>query len=191
MRYRFSEGDKFAQPNTYFYTAYGGAAFLDAWRASRGHALAALPPATRSAADRKELPTAAPYSIDELLAGILSVLEYGPGDERGEALEKLSHLTRRYERSKRLHETYAESWVAQGAECSAAAYVTFAEALAAAYAQSHALTYLNALLKLLDQLISVRQRLPETLRGRLARVLVLEREHVEQLAARVSPRAAP
>jgi hypothetical protein len=191
VRYDFSDGDKFAHPNTYFYTAYGGTAFLDAWRASRGQAIAALAPAARSAVGRSELPAAAPYSIDELLPGILSVLEYGPGDERGAALEKLSNLTRRYERTKRLHEAYAEGWAAQGAECSAAAYVTFAEALAAAYAQGHALTWLNALLKLLDQLVSVRQRLPEVLRGRLARVLVLEREYVEQLAARVSPRAAP
>lgn len=191
MQYHFSDGDKFAHPNTYFYTAYGGTAFLDAWRASRDHAFAALPPATRSAVERGELPAAAPYSIDELLPGILSVLEYGPDAERGAALEKLSQLTRRYERTKRLHEAYAQGWAAQGAECSAAAYVTFAEALAAAYAQGHALTYLNALLKLLDQLVSVRQRLPEMLRGRLARVLLLEREHVEQLAARVLSRAAP
>lgn len=187
VQYPYASCDRFAEPHTYFYTPFQGREFLDAWRASRDAALAELPAPAAATVARSVVPPGPPWPCVDLLNGILCALEGGSAQERDAVLPKLARLTRRYEVSKRLHEAYTERWTPQGEVLTPEAHLAFAEALAAAYKNSHALTYLNALLKILDQLLSVRARLPETAQARLARLVRLERGLVEALSTRVLP----
>ena len=60
-----------------------------------------------------------------------------------------------------------------------ALYLRFAELLEESYARTRDLTHLNAFLKCLDTLISIRRDLSDKERGRLSRLLAAERDHAE------------
>ena len=174
MRYDYASGELLDKRNSYTYTVYGGAAFLDAWRASRDEALASLPePAT-------SVPEAGGTSrTDRLIEESLAQLA------AGDPAPALEPLLQRFEVTKRLYASYSDDWKAEDRKDfrDLARYVRFAELLERALDRRGDLRFLNGLLKCLDTLVALAAQLDPQQSARLARLLHAERAHVDRLEA--------
>ena len=181
--YPYSSGDLLTDRNTYFYSQYHGAAFLDAW--ARQRFTAADSPASRSDLHEAQTPTL------EWIRKLRAELE--AGTENCRAWHDLDRLVQRFEVTKRVHDAYRETWraVDPARFHSVTAYVELAEAFAHAYLQTSAMTYLNALLKILDTLTSFGQSLPGHLRNRLVGLTQQEADFVAVLRAKIADQHLP
>ena len=184
--YPYADGDKLESPNTYFYSSYHGTEFLRAWMAGRDVALSELPKPGAPPRPRGRLPENPPYVLQELIHGILAVVGQGAADAEARALWLLTNLVRRYEVAKRLHDSYSAEFKPAGSACPPPVYIGFGEGLAYAYRHTESLLYLNALLKVVDMLISIRSRLLASDGSRLAWLIMDERQAVHRLAEKKS-----
>lgn len=180
IAYTYAQGDLLAQPHTYFYSAFGGPAFLEAWRAQR-LAAAAWFDATAVA------PEAGMASTDRacrLFAETMTRLER---DDREDALRVVARLVQRFEVTKRVYGDYDSAMRAVDREDFRVLprYVVFGELLERAYGTSQRLPCLNALLKLNDILGAHRHAVPAAWRSVAARLQRDELRHVTALAAAV------
>ena len=185
MTYPYAAGDLLERPNTYFYSAYHGRAFLDAWRRQRADALREMDAAASLSATGLDSPAEPAQPTDLLLESIHRGLSATGG--AAEHLSVLDRLVQRFEVTKRIHAEYSDVWrPVDGADYrSAHRYVRFAEVLELAYERTGALPYLNALLKNIDTLSSLRSTLSQDQRARVRRVIARERDHVRKLAERL------
>lgn len=185
VTYPYAAGDLLQRPNTYFYSAYQGRAFLDAWVQQRADALSEMEPAASSSGAAKAPPSPPACGTDLLLETIYRKLSADGGWE--EHVPSLDCLVQRFEVTKRVHAEYNDKWRHVGGADyrSAHRYVRFAEVLDLAYQRTGALPYLNALLKSIDTLTSLRSTLDADEQARVRQVIARERDHVEQLAARL------
>lgn len=184
--YPYARGDLLEQRNTYFYSPFGGEAFLAAWRAERESALDDLPPASPAPdadadadADMGGAPT------DRLLERLYRAFSEGRHGRVEEWL--LARLIQRFEVSKRVHAEYSAEFRPVDPEDyrDLGRYLRFAEVLDAAFARAGGLPRLNAMLKCLDTLAALRGRLGTAAAGRLAWLIGREREHVAGLARHI------
>lgn len=176
--YPYATGDLLDHPQTYFYSAYQGKAFLHAWRSSRAacRGAAALPVAA-GAADGS--PPA------RFLAG-LAVQLPSPSLDPAER-KKLDALLRNFEAKKRLYEDYHPGYTSKDRTDFRALglYIAFAEVLVLAYRRWQALPYLNALLKCADILCAMRDDLSAAERQRLADIIAAEAGFIAVLSDRL------
>lgn len=179
--YPYSQSNRLEERNTYFYSAYLGADFFRFWRQDRAQARSALP------APRPPCPppTARPdgrqgWCCAQLLAYLL-------GQPQLEAADRLlfERLLQRFEVGKRLYRRYDADLRLQpdSGYDDLALYLQFAALCLAQRGQPHDLRYLNALLKCLDTLISVRAQLSAELGAQLAWLIDGEADWVAQQAA--------
>lgn len=168
--YPYTDGDLLVDRNTYFYSEFHGAPFLDAWQAQRAAVMSDLPPRGREAA-RGETSSAA------MIRDIRVDLER---DECNTALALLDRLVQRFEVTKRIHDAYRPDWRAEDPTAfhHLPSYLLLADVLACAYERTGMLTYLNALLKCGDTLSSLRDSLDPAQRGLLADIFRRERSFV-------------
>ena len=180
--YPYASGDLLEHRNTYFYSAYEGRAFLDAWRQQRADALHEMPD-TLPAATTAESAVSPLRPTDILLETIY--LDLNATSSPLKPIPLLDRLVQRFEVSKRLHGEYDEDWrpVDSTDYRSLERYVRFAEILDLAHQHTKGLTYLNALLKIVDTLTALHAILSTPQRTRLRRVIAHERSHVERLTA--------
>lgn len=172
--YPYVSGDLLEKRNTYFYTPYAGADFLRAWRLQRE--AAALSPMVGAAAGE------ALGSTDRLLETIAEALQVPVVPPS--LADALARLIQRFEVSKRLHGEYGTNWrpVDPDDYRQPGRYLRFAEVLEMAWQRGLGLPTLNALLKCVDTLSSLRHRLDADQQRRLAVVIERERTHVTGLA---------
>ncbi|MGE5548198.1 MAG: hypothetical protein ACM33T_14930 [Solirubrobacterales bacterium] len=177
VTYDYATGNLLEDRNTYFYSRYGGAAFLAAWRAQRDEA--ARPAA--AAADGNDDDPAVLGPTDRLLAEIRAGL--GHDGAASARLADLDKLVQRFEVTKRLHAAYNERWRAVDPADFAGLdrYVCFGETLVLAYSVTRGLQYLNALLKCLDTVTALRAGLTAEQQQRLRDLIGHERSFVDQL----------
>jgi len=186
VEYNFSQGNRLEDRNTYFYTRFHGVKFLDAWRDARKHAARDLCEEQDEVTENqlRQLPENGGVDTRHLLQRLMSKLSLG--EFSGETRIWTDILRRRFEVSKRVFCTYANdhphkpvpgsSW--QDLEL----YTGFSALMDAAYTAAHDITYLNALLKCNDTLVSVRHALSSKDKERLSDLLSREQHHIEQLA---------
>ncbi|MFX0545232.1 formyltransferase family protein [Roseovarius sp. S1116L3] len=181
--YPYASGDLLCDRNTYFYSQYHGAAFLDAWARQRASAL-------RNTGAKSDLHEAATPTV-ELIRKVRAELTADAENKR--AWKDMDRLVQRFEVTKRVHDAYGENWRAvDPARFHAAnAYIELSEAFAQAYRQTGALTYLNALLKILDTQTSFSGGLSKHLQDRLADLMKQEADFVASLRAKVAARRIP
>lgn len=175
VAYEYASGDLLEQRQTYAFSAYAGADFLHAWRASRDAARTLW--RARAADDEPaDGPTA------QLLRTLRSTLERG--DLQTARDLGLDRLVQRFEVTKRIHHAYGSDWrPLEGAGYrDLALYVEFALVLAAAARHSPALSYLNALLKCMDTLSALAHAVPAGHCAHAARLIDVERALVERCA---------
>ena len=191
--YPFADGNRLEDRNTYFYVPYGGEDFMASWRGQRDAARAGLPdpadPATGGDGGGEKVPEAGPVTTTDLLEALHGALAAGRTEDpavRG----WLGKLIRKFEVTKRIHPGYDAGFRAleRNDYGDLSLYVRLAEVFEAAFAQSQDLIFLNLLLKCLDSLCSVKDRLSEEEQARLARLIGCEGGHVHTLQEAVSSR---
>ena len=168
--YPYATGDLIDTPNTYFYSAYGGRAFITAWRGERdkvqARLTAAVAPLPAQAAD-----PASRMSIDLLERAL------GGNTELREAFVK------KFEIHKRVHDGYDDAFRAldKTAQRSLPLYLRAADLFTAAYEDSGALRHLNVYLKCLDTICALADDLGADLAARLAWHLQREQSCIKAL----------
>jgi hypothetical protein len=170
--YPYASGPLLEKPNTYQFAQCAGTGFLEVWRDSRRRALAALGP--KQAPERvKEAGLSAvtlPCESGVLFATLRRGLARSDGPE---ALELLDRLVQRFEVTKRVYGRYDADCraVDKGDYLRLDLYVAFGVLLQEAYVKTSCLTYLNALLKLLDTVCACVAFVPGPWRGTAAWLL--------------------
>ncbi|MEM6637404.1 MAG: formyltransferase family protein [Pseudomonadota bacterium] len=185
VEYPYADGDLLVERNTYFYSKYYGAPFIDAWQAQRRRArLAGSGGDTRSQYVEGDSPTG--QLIKEIRAS------FDTSNSKQCDFFRLDRLLQRFEVTKRVHDAYGSDWRAQDRDAygSLNLYLSLAELFSAAYERSGRLTYLNGLLKICDTLTSLVSRLTTDQRARLEKLLSDEAELVECLRSRVGGNAS-
>lgn len=185
--YPYSAGDRLEDRNTYFYSAYHGQAFLEAWQASRSAARVALP-APRTLQPIAATAAAQPdpdYDTGALLAALL--------EQKPEHHPLRDRLLQRFEVSKRIYRRYDADLKAirDSGYDDLTLYLGFAALCVHSQDSPAALRFLNALLKAVDILISARARLSPAEAAHLAWLIEQERGWVERLAVSVGVEVVP
>lgn len=161
----------------YNYSTFKGNAFLVSWEDHRSLGLNRL--SHKEGRPKQSENTTPTFAI---LCDIEAALQAKDIDAVSE-LDTLDKLVQRFEVTKRLHDSYTENWRAEDKEKfhTLENYIIFSELLSTAYIKTGTLSYLNALLKLLDTLTSLDSDLPADLASRLEPILLAEREHISKL----------
>ena len=177
--YPYASGDLLDQPQTYFYTAYQGKAFLHAWRASRNECLSEHASPTCVEA------TLGNSATGRFLKDLATQLRAQTFDaaERG----KLDAMLRNFEAKKRIYTDYNPGFTSKDRTDfrDLRLYIDFAEVLVLAYQRWQALPYLNALLKCVDIVCALHSELPAIEQQRLAQVIAAESGFVTTLSNRL------
>ena len=188
--YPFADGDRLEDRNTYFYTPYGGQEFLDAWRIQRGKVLEVLSDPTEPVCDvvHDFLETGS-VKTAALLDGLYSALIRGEA-ETSVLKEWLYKVVRKFETTKRIHPDYDAQFLAldRTAYHDLSLYVRLAEVFEAAYENTKVLIFLNALLKCVDTLCSIKDRLSGEDQSRLAWLIGRENDHIDGLTGTLAIR---
>lgn len=179
--YPYASGDLIEKPNTYFYSEFGGAAFIAAWRASRARTGAPLPepvpPLPANWANK-----GAGEGSGEGSGQSVALLEKALAGD-GELAEA---FVKKFEIHKRVHDGYGPGFRAldRRARNDLTLYLRAADLFAALYDGGQALRHLNVYLKCLDTICAMSSRLTADLSARLAWHLGHERDLVAALMAK-------
>ena len=181
-QYLYASGDLLDQPNTYFYSEYGGRAFLQAWRRQRSEGARDESKSVTTANGSEKDSAQAMSQTDLLLESVYR--HFRSEGDAGEIRSVLDRLVQRFEVTKRLHGEYGPNWrpVDPMDYRRMERYVRFAEILHLAYQSTGGLPYLNALLKVMDTLTASRSALNAQQLTRLRALIVHEQNHVNRLA---------
>lgn len=179
--YTYAEGNRIKDRNTYFYTPAVGEPMVQAWRDSRDAVLADLPDLVSQSSEARvtgalDLPASGAVVTAELLEQIMSNLQ---NDSQTAKVDYwLDRLVHKFETTKYIHRAYDENFraVDRTKREDLVLYISFAEVLVVSFRTDGKLPRLNALLKVIDTLCSVRNQLPTNMQRRLANLIRDERE---------------
>jgi len=185
--YPYSQGNRLEQRNTYFYSGFQGVPFLDAWRDARKFAARDLRAAQQSeVVEIRPRQTPVSNGIDTLKLLEKLLTELLAGDVSDETRAWTDILRTRFEVSKRVFCTYAKTYPHKPVTGSdwknLSLYVGFSTLMDAAYTAMGDITYLNALLKCNDTLVSVCHELSSEDKARLSDLLKKEAHYIDRLA---------
>jgi len=183
IAYPYSSSDKIEDRNTYFYSSYGGQAFLDAYFEMRLSVLGEQQ-ARKAKFTGSKVPlgvTVNGVDTKALLRSLTGMLYENCMNPK--SWELVAKLIQRFEVSKRIYPEYDVNWrpLDSSAYTSLNLYLDFATLMEAAYGCRAGLPELNALLKVVDSLISVRHLLTPEQKGQLAWLIQKEFEFVMAL----------
>ena len=98
-------------------------------------------------------------------------------------MQMLLNLCQRFEVTKRLHGEYGNDWrpINQNDYIKMERYIRFAEVLSIAYRTTEKLVFLNTMLKCMDTLTAMTERLNSQQKERLHALIIDERHHIQML----------
>lgn len=189
--YIYATGNLLEKPNTYFYTEYYGRDFLETWKRDRERIYAVLgselppeqgkPNLLKNLRDKVEAGESLDiYFIFDAVQGALT--EHGKTD-RAVLKQFLNQLVQRFEVAKRWYPKYDASFRTEDKTKYGVLelYVRGAEIFCEAFLLFKDLPYLNVLLKSIDTLCSVYEKLNINQKGRLARLICQEAKYINSL----------
>lgn len=180
--YKYVTADNLETPQTYMYTTYEGAAFLQNYRSSRETFLRAY------AQDRRTDFEMLSQGLDTWLAKKIrcAAETLRTGTLQGEGKDALEFLVKVFELRKRLYAEYPERYRPNEGSGyrEARHYLLLGGLLVRAHALTGNLKYLNTLLKLDDTLLSLSEKLDRVQKGYAAELLARELEATTALAER-------
>lgn len=197
--YIYSKGDLIKNPNTYFYADFKGIDFLHAWLQSREQVLSSIDVQEKLSHDdffeitdaknfrtltHKYNETNLIYTKD-LLLSILSELEKSSFDMSDNELAYwLDLLVKKFEVTKKIHESYGDSFKAvdKSKNRDFYLYILLSGVFCSAYIKTRHLKFLNVLLKVNDSLCSFSEELTEFQIAHTVKILKLEKNFVLQLS---------
>lgn len=178
VEYEYSSGNLLEDRNTYFFTKFCGKAFLSAWQDKRNASIGTQKPIVANDVDQSPVV----QLLDEIQQKIIN-------KEAGitVAMQMLLHLCQRFEVTKRLHGEYGTDWrpVKQDDYQKMERYVRFAEVLSIAYRTTDRLAFLNTMLKCMDTLTAMTERLNGNQKERLRTLILEERRYIKTLSQRL------
>ncbi|MGP9768035.1 formyltransferase family protein [Halomonas sp. AOP13-D3-9] len=193
VRYPYDEGDNLENRHSYTYAPYQGMQFFVAWEMARDVLISGVD------LDYVSMPCIKmPYPVGNEVktSDLLEALSYQLFRNEKRQTDSfhywLNWIIQRFEVSKRLHVSYklyegrAKPY---GTYRDLSLYVRLAEVLVAAYSELDKLPALNALIKCLDTLYSVKDDLTTAQRQRVGYVAGLERQFISHLCSKVDETA--
>ncbi|WP_163575908.1 formyltransferase family protein [Halomonas faecis] len=185
ITYPYDHGDNLTDRHSYTYAPYQGEPFLEAWIQARESLLSDTIPINKAP---PSVDISYPADDEVHTASLLEALFYQLTESNVSQTDKFQHwlnwIIQRFEVSKRLHVRYSlggRRAKPQGTYRELSLYIRFTEILAVAYRKLNKLPALNALIKCLDTLYSVKENLTAEQKQRVARVATLERDFVFRL----------
>lgn len=158
--YAYIKVNLLSNPNNYFYSKFEGLDFLENWRESRENAIMGN---TEDCEPDIQLLEQSNCNIDQYFLGIFN----GPSDLQhlGSHKREFDLLLRNFEAKKKIFCNYQTDFISKGQTnfLHVKHYVFFARALLKFHKVYKSLTYINALLKCTDILISHRDGVPNKL----------------------------
>ncbi len=187
MEYPYTEDNLIERPNSYFYSSFGGSSFLNAWRENRALVLGKLP---RSKAIEWSAPSisnaTAPSTLEtrSFLNDLFERLTTGKSDSGDEVFLRV--FVKRFEVTKRIYTHYSTSFgiVSNQEYRDLKLYIYSAAVLSEAFRIYGEWPYLNALLKMIDILVSVHPKLDARQESELALLIEIESRLVYEVLKR-------
>ncbi len=181
--YIYTQGDLLDEPNTYTYSIYNGEQFIIDWANNRMSVMESLPSPTQFPLYKYQ----SQYRDEKGNIQTRTLLEYLAcqlqSNQNIVDIDLLEKLVQRFEVSKRIHDSYNENWRAidKTSFHSFDLYILYTEIMMQAYMKFERLDFLNVSLKCIDTLISIRNKLNDDEKSRLANILKFEKMFIENL----------
>ena len=188
MSYSYTDGDKIASPNTYFYTEYNGQEFLNSYFGNRKSILRKMKDAVEPTFSENDIET------DQSLIHTTIYLDYlytslqsQNHSRNADIFAEINLILKKFEVSKRIYDFYIPEFKKSDDSDfkNLNNYLKLASVLSRSYEITNKLNYLNGMLKVIDTLISVFNEMSELEKKNLAWLIRLEIDHVGKLTSKL------
>ncbi len=188
MSYSYTDGDKIASPNTYFYTEYNGQEFLNSYFGNRKSILrktkdAVEPTFSENVTETDQSLIQTSIYLDYLYTSLQSQNH----SRNADIFAEINLILKKFEVSKRIYDFYLPEFKKSDDSDfkNLNNYLKLASVLSRSYEITKKLNYLNGMLKVIDTLISVFNEMSELEKKNLAWLIRLEIDHVGKLTSKL------
>mgnify|MGYP001394299251 CR=1 FL=1 len=188
MSYSYTDGDKIASPNTYFYTEYNGQEFLNSYFGNRKSILrktkdAVEPTFSENVTETDQSLIQTSIYLDYLYTSLQSQNH----SRNADIFAEINLILKKFEVSKRIYDFYLPEFKKSDDSDfkNLNNYLKLASVLSRSYEITKKLNYLNGMLKVIDTLISVFNEMSELEKKNLAWLIRMEIDHVGKLTSKL------
>ncbi len=188
MSYSYTDGDKIASPNTYFYTEYNGQEFLNSYFGNRKSILRKTKDAVEPMFSENDIETDQSLIRTSIYLDYLyTSLQSQNHSRNADIFAEINLILKKFEVSKRIYDFYLPEFKKSDDSDfkNLNNYLKLASVLSRSYEITNKLNYLNGMLKVIDTLISVFNEMSELEKKNLAWLIRLEIDHVGKLTSKL------
>ena len=188
MSYSYTDGDKIASPNTYFYTEYNGQEFLNSYFGNRKSILRKMKDAVEPTFSENDIETDQSLIQTSIYLDYLyTSLQSQNHSRNADIFAEINLILKKFEVSKRIYDFYLPEFKKSDDSDfkNLNNYLKLASVLSRSYEITKKLNYLNGMLKVIDTLISVFNEMSELEKKNLAWLIRLEIDHVGKLTSKL------
>ena len=188
MSYSYTDGDKIASPNTYFYTEYNGQEFLNSYFGNRKSILRKMKDAVEPTFSENDIETDQSLIQTSIYLDYLyTSLQSQNHSRNADIFAEINLILKKFEVSKRIYDFYLPEFKKSDDSDfkNLNNYLKLASVLSRSYEITNKLNYLNGMLKVIDTLISVFNEMSELEKKNLAWLIRLEIDHVGKLTSKL------
>jgi len=188
MSYSYTDGDKIASPNTYFYTEYNGQEFLNSYFEDRKTILRKTKDAVEPSFSENDIETNESLIQTSVYLGYLYTSLQSQNHSRNtDIFAEINLILKKFEVSKRIYDFYLpELKKSDDSDFkNLNNYIKLALVLSRSYEITKKLNYLNGMLKVIDTLISVFNEMSELEKKNLAWLIRMEIDHIGKLTSKL------
>ena len=188
MSYSYTDGDKIASPNTYFYTEYNGQEFLNSYFGNRKSILRKMKDAVEPTFSENDTETDQSLIQTSIYLDYLyTSLQSQNHSRNADIFAEINLILKKFEVSKRIYDFYLPEFKKSDDSDfkNLNNYLKLASVLSRSYEITNKLNYLNGMLKVIDTLISVFNEMSELEKKNLAWLIRMEIDHVGKLTSKL------
>ena len=188
MSYSYTDGDKIASPNTYFYTEYNGQEFLNSYFGNRKSILRKMKDAVEPTFSENDTETDQSLIQTSIYLDYLyTSLQSQNHSRNADIFAEINLILKKFEVSKRIYDFYLPEFKKSDESDfkNLNNYLKLASVLSRSYEITKKLNYLNGMLKVIDTLISVFNEMSELEKKNLAWLIRMEIDHVGKLTSKL------
>ena len=188
MSYSYTDGDKIASPNTYFYTEYNGQEFLNSYFGNRKSILRKMKDAVEPTFSENDIETDQSLIQTSIYLDYLyTSLQSQNHSRNADIFAEINLILKKFEVSKRIYDFYLPEFKKSDDSDfkNLNNYLKLASVLSRSYEITKKLNYLNGMLKVIDTLISVFNEMSELEKKNLAWLIRMEIDHVGKLTSKL------
>ena len=188
MSYSYTDGDKIASPNTYFYTEYNGQEFLNSYFGNRKSILRKMKDEVEPSFSENDIETDQSLIQTSIYLDYLyTSLQSQNHSRNADIFAEINLILKKFEVSKRIYDFYLPEFKKSDDSDfkNLNNYLKLASVLSRSYEITKKLNYLNGMLKVIDTLISVFNEMSELEKKNLAWLIRMEIDHVGKLTSKL------